>query len=251
MSSQVLTDVVKVNRNSILSFWAKVGYGERSGMGDAVESLFWNDLSKSKENCIMQAFRLTESNANAEQDNLRLVGNPVCKEGILLENVGTVTSDKSVIHMDKNCALIDFAGPGRRVHQTTVSDDHSMSLDGMITLLLSFGYLEKLAGGEPSDKKLAIAKRPPAEKLGFYWVVPYGVKNKWKDRAPKRYSRIGKRKNETAEEKNRREKNNVMRDVVNECLKTHVQQYVLVLEKDPPQPEGAPVDESVPGHGSY
>ena len=40
MSSYVVQEVVKKSRSNILSFWAKCG-SEMSGMGEAVENLFF------------------------------------------------------------------------------------------------------------------------------------------------------------------------------------------------------------------
>ena len=60
-----------------------------------------------------------------------------------------------------------------------------MKLNAMITLLVKFGYLE-----DDSDvATIRVVDVPPVQKLQFYWVVPFGKKEEWIRKAPKRYAK--------------------------------------------------------------
>ena len=70
-----------------------------------------------------------------------------------------------------------------------------------------------------------MAKDPPSVPLEFYWVVPYGITAKWKKKAPQKYA---------AKEKTARDKLSEKKKVVNACLEEHVQQFVLIMDKESP-----------------
>ena len=101
-----------------------------------------------------------------------------------------------------------------------VSDDHSLSLDGMVHLLVAGGYLKCDMEGS-----LVMAKDPPSVPLEFYWVVPYGIEAKWKRKAQQKY---------TAKEKTAGDKLSEKKKVLNACLEKHIQQFVLIMDKESP-----------------
>ena len=114
--------------------------------------------------------------------------------------------------MRPNEALIEFAGPYRRVYQVTVSANHSMSHKGLEDLFLASGHLDR----REENGKLVESGNPKMRKqignIEYYWVVPEEREADWKERAPKIIRK---------------------RCLVGECLKKYVQQYILVMDKEP------------------
>ena len=226
MSDFVMKSLVRASRESILSFWAKVGCGKRSGIGDAVEELFWDDLSQGpfKMETWTREVRSVPGQLKTEDS-----WKPKPHNGVKLEEAADhVTNDGDIVcRMVKGCPLIDNAGPGRRVYQVTVGDDHSMYLDAMIKLLVSFGYLST----KPTKQGvlIEISPKPPQENLLFYWVAPYGIKNTWVNHAPKKYK---KRKRKRGQNDSEIVEVNRAIEVVNKCLAEHVQQYILIVNNE-------------------
>jgi NAD-dependent DNA ligase len=106
--------------------------------------------------------------------------------------------------MKRNTALIDFAGPGRKVFQCTVSVDHDIKPRALEDLLLVAGYIEK----DENGNFVAVTSNLPPP-LDFYWVVPFGRFQDWKKRAPKTLN---------------------VTDVVKNAFGSHVNQYVLSMD---------------------
>lgn len=121
-------------------------------------------------------------------------------------------SSSVVARMQKNEALIDFAGPYRRVYQVTVSANHSMSHTGLEQLFLASGHLDRR---EENGKLVELKESLYAKDIGnieYYWVVPQERVADWKKRAPKVIRKQG---------------------VVGECLQKYVTQYILVMDEEP------------------
>jgi hypothetical protein len=213
MSDDVRTRIVEQKRSSILSFWAKVGAGVRSNTGDCVESLFRGDLSKSTyrmKRWKMQGKRNPTDNAEVQV----LTGTLATSKLATIETINGCIKDNRVYRMKKNCPVIDFAGPGRRVYQVTVSDNHSLSISGAANLLMNLGYLVM-------KDETYVLQVPPPPMLEFYWVVPYQSESAWKGRQPKSATGPGSRE---------------LKKLVDMCLTKYVQQFVLIMENEEPVP---------------
>jgi hypothetical protein len=212
LSDHVRTRVVIRSRSSILTFWAKVGAGVRSHMGDCVESLFWEDLTKPTSRMKRWEMRGKRKPTDTA-DDLRLTGTIVFPKFATIEDLkGVLSMEKTVCRMNKNFAAIDFAGPGPLVYQVTVSDDHSLSISGTAKLLMNLGYLVM------KGKTYVFPATPPPT-LQFHWVVPYQSESKWKSRSQK--STTGKGPPG-------------LKEVVDRCLQKYVVQYVLIMEDEVP-----------------
>lgn len=225
MSTYVLEELVTKERSNILSFWAKVGGGQLSGMGMSVEDLFWRDL-KDVNGFRMRTFKMEPGNGAGQQGELLNQPPSNSLEGVSLENLTPeMVAHGTVCRMVEGCALIDNAGPGYQVYQLPVSGDHSMSMMGLESLLVNFGYLEK------DNDTVKIAKHPPSNKLKYYWVVPHGMESKWKTKSPKGYRYTDGNKRKRKESTAERKRVNALKKVLRDCLKQHVEQIVLVMEE--------------------
>jgi hypothetical protein len=197
-----------------------VDCAEFSAMGHAVETLFWkeglNPKNQTKLKCHLQK-------KNAPVFNLRDDVGQDWKQGeklAELTDLGKILNGNDVaVRMKSGASAIDFAGPGRRVYQVTVSDHHRMSLLGMICILLQGGYLVECQGGA-----VEMNPNPPTEKLKFYWVVPEGVQETWGSKRAFAYQETDSKKLGALEIKNKK--------VVTGCMAIYVEQYVLIMEKE-------------------
>ena len=92
-----------------------------------------------------------------------------CRSSLELAEIMSVFDNNNTIaRMKQNCPLIDFAGPGRKVYQVTISGKHDFKAKKLIDLLVQQKSLE-------NDESAT-----PQELLEFYWVVPYGKESDWK-----------------------------------------------------------------------
>ena len=206
ISEYVLDNIVKLSREYILSFWGITSAGLRSEMGHIVEKLFWDDLKKPY---CMRIFHMKKGCRTAEEVPVLDVGKCQPVEEISLDcaSLGAVVFDAKtsvIARLKKNTALVDFAGPNRRVYQVTVSPDHSMSLEGLRDLFLASGHIYE------DDGALTISSN--ADTIGnisYYWVVPKDREILWRKKAPKLIRRSS---------------------VLGECLFKFVDQYVLVMD---------------------
>ena len=211
LSNTVLTRICELNRTHILSLWGITSAGGRSIMGKVVEDLFWDDLKKANK---MRAYQM-EKTTNRKLVEL-VLDVQKCQH---IEQVSLNELGSKVFHIDastiarirKNEALIDFAGPHCNVYQVTVSDNHSMTLNGLIQLFTASGHYNKIE----EDK---------VGKISYYWVVPKERESVWKRKAPKTI-KAAKRK-ETKEQKEIRKK-------VASYLEQYVDQYILVMDNVP------------------
>ena len=139
-------------------------------------------------------------------------------EASLGANVFQATLSSPVVsRMKKNGALIDFAGPHRKVYQVTVSANHKMSLNGLSELFLASGHLVEQNG--------MLVESETAGTIGnisYYWVVPEAREYVWKHRAP-----ISVTKRGLADDCQ------LKYEVVSACLLKYVTQYALVMDKEP------------------
>jgi hypothetical protein len=209
MSDKVKTEIVKKNRDTILTFWMKVDSGKLSSMGQAVEHLFWDDLSSPEDGSReMNQWKLIGGADALQEPNFILTTPSMHVSDQKFDNIKSILeSESTVARMENNCKLIDFAGPGHKVYQVTVSSDRYFDPTHMKDLLIQLGYLE-----QDGDKLCPVdANATSKDPLEFYWVVPYV----WKRKRPKTIV-LGKDK------KNR---------VLKACVDTNVHQYVLIMKK--------------------
>jgi SAP domain len=192
-------------------------------MGGVVEDLFWDDLKKCYK---MRTYRMTKIK---DRETLVPVANSVldigkCEyiEGISLEELGNKVFDVDasfVARMKTNEVLIDIAGPYRKVFQVTVSDHHSMSLNGLRKLFKASGHYSEIEGvSEITTSESNIGK------ISYYWVVPNERESAWKKKAPRRIQT--EREKETASEAFERKQ-------FADCLEKYVDQYILVMDNAP------------------
>jgi hypothetical protein len=201
MNKHVFEKVTGTNRKKILSYWGILSNSERSSMGEAKEDLVWQDL---QDCCLFRTWSMS-SQKLAEYPTQTI---SVTRTGCIMADLANVFSnDNKLVRMEPGTALIDFAGPGRRVYQATVSADHSMLLAGLQKLLKAAGYMEF------TGKKHMMILDPSLPKLDFYWVVPYDNFGAWK---VKKCSRT------------------VQDEQVNLALKTYVNQFVLNMDVESP-----------------
>jgi hypothetical protein len=183
-------------------------------MGDFAEILFWGDLSSGFR---WDAWKMPCKKV-VHPTLLEVKGSVKAVENVGFEMLEAYISndDGTVCRMRKNCPGIDFAGPGRRVYQVTVSGNHDLVFSDMAKLLTNLGYLNY----DESSRRYAIDASAGLP-LEFYWVVR--DKNPWETRDPKQC---------TAPKGNKDELILANVEVVNACLEKHVVQYVLVLKYD-------------------
>jgi hypothetical protein len=217
MSEKVVNEIVKANRESILSFSAIVDSGMRSSMGQIVEDLFWTDLSNADKGTLkMKQWELVDGTKSAEKSTDFVLSTPLTLHSDhKLGDVNSIVDRRGkVARMEVRCALIDFGGPGRKVYQVTISDDHDLKAGPMVKLLVNLGYLIKDDNGLLQVNTMAT----PEDSLDFYWVVPYGRESVWKKKKPKTLN-AGE---------------NITKEELQKCIRIHVKQYVLVMEAEEP-----------------
>jgi len=179
-TSHLKEELIKRWRNRLLSYWGKVSKGDLSNMGIDFEDLFWKDLQDCR---TMNVRKLKESEEDIKNKNRKpeIFHEHNISEwslNVRMKDLQTIfdAKERTVCRMVKNCPLIDFAGPGRKVYQATVSIDHEINLKGLEILLLAGKLLYKNiddALSETTDEKLRIE---------FYWVIPYGIDKYWQEK---------------------------------------------------------------------
>ena len=203
-------------------------------MGNMVEDLLWNDL-KEKYCMKLYPFRMSKKKNHATDDSQNAEGaddDEEAKEEMFQFNMGMykcnyhenvtiqdlgkkvfIAEPPMICRMAKNSALIDFAGPGSRVYQVTVRENHDMSKSGLKELFLSSGHCE-----ERPDGTIAISKNAAnMNKIMYLLVVPQEIVSKWEGRVSKTIY----------------DKNDVSVQSLKHCLDTYVEQYILTMYVDP------------------
>jgi hypothetical protein len=180
----------------------------RAEMGHNVEILFWEDLNDAMP---MTIIPMKPHDSAGHKLKLEIPANCLYEEGVQIEGlkgkVFSASEDAPVIaRMAKNECLLDFAGPGRRVYQATISNDHTMPLSGLQKLFISSGHCE-----ERNDHIVIAENADSVEKIKWFWVVVKAMASEWK-----------KKKAKT--------KHN---EIMKECIDNYVEQYVLVMDADP------------------
>ena len=208
LSDRVMNDIVTRSREITLSFWGVSGSGMRSDMGHVVENLFWTNLSHSDPGRLtMKQWTLTSGSEAGTEGTFLLSSVPNHLDNQDFDKIiFVVDGNDTIARMKENCPLIDFAGPGRKVYQVTISGKHDFPPRIIKDLLLQLDLLKESSEG--------ILKENPNEQasLEFYWVVPHGRESDWKKIVPK-----------TVRDK-----------VLKRCLAQKVTQYVLVMEAAEP-----------------
>jgi hypothetical protein len=238
VSNEVVKGIAKMTRRIILSFWGKLSDdGSLNHMAFLLEELFWRDLTdKRKTN--MRRFQLLpkkqrDTMKEKGETNIEVfnVGNCTIKMEMDFKDLGNAVFDIKppnqpvVSRMKKNAALIDFAGPNRSVYQVTISDDHDMSVCGLIDLFLASGHCVK-----NSDGTIRVSENATnIEKIKYHWVVPPEREAIWKDKAPKRVLKLRKG--------SKMSDNTTISDAcfkcVKKCLANYTTQYLVVVDFDP------------------
>jgi hypothetical protein len=183
MNGYVFDKVAGENREAVLSYWCAISNSDRSKMGEAVENLVWQDL---RDRCLFQTWSMSSRKfVQFWYPNLTNISKT--RTGCTMADLkGVFASGNELARMAPGTALIDFAGPGRRVYQATVSADHSMSLVGLQKLLEAAGYMEVQNG------KYVMVDDSKLPNLDFYWVVPRENFGAWKDKKIQRQCETSK-----------------------------------------------------------
>jgi hypothetical protein len=204
------------SREYILSFWGIVGDDQLGAVGTKVENLFWNDLVD-LQGCCMDKYVMgtcSKGKSTFKISNSRLTEHVQDCEMSNLKNC-IVSTKNTICRMHKNCALIDFAGPGPKVYQVTVGPDHSFKKAGLAELFMAFDLIFRNKEGRITLSKGYKRKQP----IEFYRVVPERKKDRWIERANKTITH-DKKSQFTAEEVK------CFKSVLVDC----VTQYVLVMQ---------------------
>jgi hypothetical protein len=146
VSDIVRGKIMQQQRATLLSYWGVVDSSEFHAMGSIVKDLVLADLCQENAVTTMKRQRLKNS-----EDRLVLPAGRRCQRDVQLEDVkGIFGLQDMVAGMATTTALIDGAGPGKKVDQVTVSDDHSFKQPALISLLKSAGFLreDRCASGD-------------------------------------------------------------------------------------------------------
>jgi hypothetical protein len=210
-TAKVSNAISTASRKLLISYWGKTSSGERARMGDLVEKLFINDLTNRKRGMVITRYLQGQN----QESELVIQNRMTVKDEVKIENVCASVLEKNnvVAKIVTGGKLIDAAGPGRKVYQVTVSRDHEMNVSALYTICEELGYI--LQDG-------TIARENEARKLEFHWVVPMAEGTTWKKKAPYKY-------NPSKDDKDKKKK-----EIVNRCLKRHIDQYVLPLPYEIP-----------------
>jgi hypothetical protein len=219
ISSDIYLRLTKNSRANLLTYLGKVGPGDYSEMGYAVEALFWNDLRK--KNLLMKCWKF----GDRVTDFTDIMFNPesVLDDATFIDLLDKVFGyDKhTVCRMVDGYKVIEFAASPFRVIQVTVSppENRQLMVSGLKSLFLAVKFLECDANGNISMTRSEIKM-----KLKFYWAVPFSLRKQWinKDMKVRQGIRISK---------STKQKDFEYYDVVNECYKTCVDSYVILIEK--------------------
>ena len=202
MSKAILDKVVGTNREKILSFWAVVGSGERSCMGSKVEELCWQELKK---NSLAHVREMSfYGNTKIPVSPFRPGENVAALTGLTIPDLNNIFSADNILgRMMKGTDLIDFAGPGLKVYQATISDTHDMVPKGLEELLITSGHCVKV-----NDRLELVENFAAKQKIKFYWMIPYQKKTQWLKKRP-----LTKNKDRT------------LKFILNQC----VEQFVFIV----------------------
>jgi len=218
INENVRQAIVKAGREFILSYWGRVYGDEYVKMGREAEILFIKDLENAN-GMIMKRYLQKYGKKEAEESMVEseLVVEPgektmvhveiqdmrkLCSEVLKQTNV--------VAKVARNFALIDTAGPGRRVYQVTVSENHGMSFKAMKDICKELGYF---------GQKGRVVKN--AKALEFYWVIPEGIAKRWKGKRPHKFQACKQHNKEDT-------------DLVNRAMERYVIQYTLPMTYESP-----------------
>jgi hypothetical protein len=215
LSKNVNQQVSEQGREFKVSFWGMVGDGELSQLGADIENLFWKDLQNP--HCSMIQYKM-EKGSKATTFKLRdSVSMPTYIENCKISDLPSyiVYNNSSICRMANKGALIDFAGPGSKVYQVTVSKDHSLKKSGLAELFLALGHVVR-----NEKKEITLSTNwKLKKKIEYYWVIPKQKINMWKNKNSKTiYTKAND--NFTDEEIK------CLKHVLDNC----VTQYVLIMQ---------------------
>lgn len=126
--------------------------------------------------------------------------------------------------MKAGTTLIDFAGPGKSVYHITVGMTYPNVYSVVKELLVASGHIEAvdsfpLCNNITDNTRDWIKNAKQNDKINLFWVIPYGLETKWKNRVAFSMRII--------------DDDDPMTRLVKECFNSCVKQYVLVMDKDP------------------
>jgi hypothetical protein len=231
VSAIVRGKILQQQRASILSYWGVVDSSEFHAMGSKVEDLFLADLCQENAVTTMkrQQLKIRVADDDIAEDSLILPNGRSCQRNVQLGDLGSIFLAQNVVAgMATNTAMIDAAGPGKRVEQVTVSDDHSFKQAGLIWLLKSAGYLKEENGTLQMIHDVELD-----DKLEFYWVCPPARYSKWKNRTAKTIL-VGLNKVEKTLSPAEKAKIKADRLTLKTCLDARVVQYALEMPSASP-----------------
>jgi hypothetical protein len=253
---------IKENPSYIITLWDKVGSGYHNGMKNCISDLFWefvlhqrdkidplprttSPLDKRNYLHRWKSFKLNKGKENTNPMSewhvpIMTKGRHVridrVKRRPLIDLKEIFRSNRDVtpkmVRMDTSAQnTIHFAGPGRVVYQIVNDEDLTINYSDIVKVLVYGKYLLWQQKVTKHHDTIVCAPNPPLQKLEWYFVVPAGPRAnvKWEQRAPTKYE-LEETTNESAEQRNERRIRNRNKDEVNQCIKNHVVQYVLVMD---------------------
>jgi hypothetical protein len=137
-------------------------------------------------------------------------------ENVDMEGLGKLvfSTGDMLCRMKTGAALIDFAGPGKKVYKIASSDKQKLSVKGLEKLFLASGHIAKNKSGN-----YEVTDNEQIANINFYLVVPYGLERHWKNRVP------SFKKNEKMDD--------TLKKLLKECFENYVVQYILVIDNTP------------------
>jgi hypothetical protein len=219
--------VLESSREVILTYLGKISSSECAKMGEVVEDLFVQDLTNSNGMLMKRYLQTTGNNKDLRVESVLAVeaGMEVI-DNVTIDDVFSEVLNKTnvVAKLADRSALIDAAGPGRRVYQVTVSPKHDMNFEKMEMLCIQAGFMNDNDGNMATTEK---------KKLEFYWVVPGALAATWKAKVPHKFKlESGSKKKPLS---NRQKLLNNRKMLLNNCLEEYVSQYVLPMTNEPPE----------------
>jgi hypothetical protein len=162
----VMPALANLQRESILRLWGRKDAEDMIKMGRLAEKLVLHDLS-SQRPIILQRQQLGTKDLSTLEFNFSRIGRDWTgvETHLAFGDLHTIfASGNEVACFNKTFPVIDFAGPGKRVFQVTLSDSLTKKIDGVLNVLMSSGFITQV--GEN------YIRTNLSGKLEWYWVVP-------------------------------------------------------------------------------
>jgi hypothetical protein len=174
--SAVMPLLANAGREFVLSLWSQADAAEMANKGRHCQNLVKHDLISNVPITLQRQALVSQlpsllvlSCSRIEENWEKGVDNKVVYEKL----PSLFAQENKVATLQQNFPAIDFAGPGMRVFQVTVSGSHTKEEQGYFDLLVAAGFLTK------HGEEYVRSEQSSSKKLEFYWVVPTHSYSKW------------------------------------------------------------------------